>query len=146
MFGAPRDPKDLGEGCRFRDRCPAVISPEDISIDQEAYREVMAFREKLERDDLSIDRIEEAIEEDDPDTEQFATAIRSEYFTHGLDGENEAVIEESLEALAGGDRQTAIEQLRERFESVCETVDPVLGEGSHPAACHLFEPSRNGQQ
>ena len=139
MFGAPRDPKDLGEGCRFRDRCPAVISPEDISIDQEAYREVMAFREKLERDDLSIDRIEEAIEEDDPDTEQFATAIRSEYFTHGLDGENEAVIEESLEALAGGDRQTAIEQLRERFESRCEITPEYVEDGENwNVACHHY--------
>ena len=139
MFGAPRDPKDLGEGCRFRDRCPAVIPPEEIPIDQEAYREVMAFREKLERNDLSIERIEEAIEEDDPDTEQFAVAIRSEYFTHDLDGENEAVLEDSLEALAGGDRQTAIEQLRERFESRCEiTPEYVKDEENWSVACHHY--------
>ncbi len=139
MFGAPRDPKDLGEGCRFRDRCPAVIAPEEISIDQGAYREVMAFREKLEREDLSLDRIRESLDGEDPDPEVFSTAIRQNYFTHDIDGENEAVIEDSLEALVAGDRQTAIETLRGRFESVCEiTPEYTENDENWNVACHHY--------
>jgi peptide/nickel transport system ATP-binding protein len=139
MFGAPRDPKDLGEGCRFRDRCPAVIAPEDVSIDQEAYRDVMAFREKLQRDELSMDRIREAIDDDDPSVDQFAAAIKSEHFSQNLDGENETVVDDSLEALADGDRQTAIEKLRERFESICEkTPEYVDHDGNWSVACHHY--------
>ena len=139
MFGAPRDPKDLGEGCRFRDRCPAVIAPEDVSIDQEAYRDVMAFREKLQRDELSMDRIREAIDDDDPSVDQFAAAIKSEHFSQNLDGENETVVDDSLEALADGDRQTAIEKLRERFESICEkTPEYVEHDGNWSVACHHY--------
>ncbi len=139
MFGAPRDPKDLGEGCRFRDRCPAVIAPEEISIDQEAYREVMAFREKLERDDLALDRIRESLDHDDPDVETLSSAIRRNYFAHDIEGENEAVLEDSLEALAAGDRQTAIEGLRTRFKSLCEiTPEYIEDDENWNVACHHY--------
>ena len=40
MSGAPREPKDLGEGCRFRDRCPEVMdiceqTPKNLEIDDD---------------------------------------------------------------------------------------------------------------
>lgn len=139
MSGAPRDPKDLGEGCRFRDRCPEVIPSEDVSIDQEAYREVMAFREKLERDDLSLDRIRRNLGQSNPTTEDIATAIESEYFERELSGENRAVLDRALEAIANGDREAAVEQLRERFQSLCEvTPEYVQDEEDWYVACHHY--------
>jgi len=40
MSGAPQDPIDLGEGCRFRDRCPDRMdicgkTPKEVNIDQD---------------------------------------------------------------------------------------------------------------
>lgn len=141
MFGAPRDPKDLGEGCRFRDRCPEVIPPEDLDIDQEVFRDVMAFREKLERDDLSLERVRESLDDDEPDIAEYAAAIKSDYFTNDIDDENEAVIDDSLEALAGGDRETAIEQLQKRFQSRCEITPEYIEDSEkwHVACHHYYE-------
>ena len=138
MSGAPRDPIDLGEGCRFRDRCPKVIPPDGLDVEQAAYREVMAFREALERGELPLDRIRESL--DDPsDRDAFAAAIRDEYFSTELAGENAATVEAALDDIASGDADAAAENLRERFESVCEiTPRSIEAEADWHVACHQY--------
>lgn len=137
MSGAPRDPIDLGEGCRFRDRCPKVIPPDDIDVNQAAYREVMAFREALERDDLPLDRIRHDL--DDPDEGTFADAIRDEFFSAELTGENEVTVDAALDDVAGGNLDAAADRLRKRFESVCErTPRSVEDEAEWHVACHQY--------
>jgi len=138
MSGAPRDPVGLGEGCRFRDRCPSVIPPDDVEIDQRAFRELTAFREQLARGDLSLDRIRATVE--DGDEAALAAAIEDEYFEHDLSGRNATVRDEALSALAAGDREAALAGLRERFESVCERTPSSLGvEDDWTVACHLHD-------
>ena len=139
MSGAPRDPIDLGEGCRFRDRCPAVIPPDDLDMPQSAYREVIAFRERLARDDLALDRVRTDLDDpDDPET--FATALREEYFDAELTGENEAVLRSALVAIARGDGDRAGDLLRDRFESVCEqTPADVATDDEWTVACHHYD-------
>ncbi|MFC6988571.1 ABC transporter ATP-binding protein [Haloplanus sp. GCM10025708] len=138
MSGAPRDPIDLGEGCRFRDRCPKVIPPDGIDVDQEAYREVMAFREALERDDLPLERIRKEL--DDPgDQEAFAAAIRGEYFSGEMTGENATTVDAALDDVADGDLDAAADRLRDRFESVCENTPlSVEAEADWHVACHQY--------
>jgi peptide/nickel transport system ATP-binding protein len=142
MSGAPRDPIDLGEGCRFRDRCPVVIQPEGIDIDQSAYREVIAFRELLARDDLALDRVRGGL--DDPsDDEAFAAALEAAYFDHDLTGENRAVLDAALSAVVSGDPERAGDLLRERFESVCErTPAEVYTDDEWRVACHHYDDVR----
>jgi peptide/nickel transport system ATP-binding protein len=147
MSGAPRDPIDLGEGCRFRDRCPKVIPPDGIDVNQDAYREVMAFREALERDEIPLDRIREEL--DDPgDREAFAAAIHDEYFSAELTGENAATVEAALDDIAGGDTDAAADRLQGRFESICEqTPISVETEPDWHVACHLhYDHDRRTQQ
>ena len=138
MSGAPRDPIDLGEGCRFRDRCPKVIAPDSIDVDQYAYREVMAFRERLERNELPIDRIRMSL---DPESEgqSLADAIRDEFFTMPLSGDNAATVDAALEEIAAGESEAAERRLRERFESVCEITPEYIEDnpGWH-VACHRY--------
>lgn len=143
MSGAPRDPIDIGEGCRFRDRCPAVIPPDDIEIDQDAYREIMSFRERLERDEIVLDRIENFVTEDERTA--VVDTLQQENFTAELTGRNESTVRAALTSLAEGNDDLAIERLRDRFESVCETTPPVLeSEPGWHVACHHYTESADG--
>ncbi|MDG5821399.1 oligopeptide/dipeptide ABC transporter ATP-binding protein [Natronococcus sp. A-GB7] len=147
MSGAPRDPIGLGDGCRFRDRCPAVIPPDHLEIDQEAFREVMEFRELLDRDEIAFDRVVETIDDPDPDDRTMARALKQEYFRHELSGENEATLTESLIALANEKPDVAARRLKQRFESVCETTPAyVEAETGWNVACHHYEESTNETQ
>ncbi|MDZ5811548.1 oligopeptide/dipeptide ABC transporter ATP-binding protein [Halorubrum sp. AD140] len=135
MSGAPREPIDIGEGCRFRDRCPSVIPPDDVDIEQGAYREIMAFRELLERDDAGIDRIQNIVEEHDRTS--LVDAIQREYFDHTLTGKNESTVRAALTLVADGEPELAMENLRDRFGSVCETTPPAVEpEPGWRVACH----------
>ncbi|WP_248897798.1 oligopeptide/dipeptide ABC transporter ATP-binding protein [Haloplanus halobius] len=138
MSGAPRDPIDIGDGCRFRDRCPKVIPPDDIDVEQAAFREVMAFREALERDDIAMDRIRNQLD-GAPDTDALAAALESEYFSAELDGENEATLRAALRSVARGDREAAVDRLAARFESVCERTPRRTQEDDEwYVACHQY--------
>lgn len=135
MSGAPRDPIDIGEGCRFRDRCPEVIPPDDIEIDQQAYREITSFRQFLEREEVGLDRIKNIVDEDERTA--LVDAIQSEYFDEPLSGKNESTLRAALTSLAEGNKDIAIDSLQERFGSVCETTPPeVEPEPGWHVACH----------
>jgi peptide/nickel transport system ATP-binding protein len=163
LAGDVPSPRNPPSGCRFRTRCPAVIPPEDIEITQEGYREVMDLRERLESDDVDAERARELLagsdggganakrvksdEREDGDrrgrqgtsADGEGSRLREDVFETDLAGESRAVVAEALNSLADGQRAEAVSILRERFESVCEHTPPVLQDGPHPAACHLYD-------
>lgn len=143
------DPINPPSGCRFHTRCPSVIPPDGIEIEQEQYNEVMEYRQRLADGELTEQSIWERIEAGvgdgetaDQSTERtkemFTEYLFEELFSGELTGTNHAVIEDSFDALYDSDTERAEKLLRERFESVCETVRPELQDADHPTACHLY--------
>ena len=155
--GTVPSPLDPPSGCRFHTRCPRVIQPAAIDLEQSVWRSVVAFKRRV----MESETLTSIATATGDDTVQPSRTTLSECSKSTLDetirtefnippevsdSNVEAVLSQAIGDLHAADVTGAQERLEEAFTSPCEVSHPghVQTGDTHRISCLLYDERDDG--
>ncbi len=148
LKGTVPSPTNPPSGCRFHTRCHRVIQPSSVDIEQEDWRALLNFRDRVQMGAIDLESIREnALGAVDSETtveaSELKTQIRTEFDLPEqlADTDADTTLDEALDVLANDNVEDAVELLTTKFVTPCEETKPQYTEHStdHRSACLLHE-------
>lgn len=126
LAGEIPDPTNLPSGCLFHTRCPKLIAPDDLDIDQKAWVALHQLKRQIASRDFDVG-------------DRSVAEIRDGHFPNANLGSAADDVTAALKAVVD-DRWADAEQALMKYESVCETKVPdnhEFPDDESISKCHL---------
>jgi peptide/nickel transport system ATP-binding protein len=150
LTGSVPSPTDPPDGCRFHTRCPRVVQPSGVDLDQGTWRRLLTFRHRVETGDINSAKLrenalaEESSADDGPSDGAVKQQIRAEFDLPETlpDPDAERTLDRALDSIVADDVDGAADLLSTEFVTPCEeTVPEWTDHGSgHGSACIRHDP------
>jgi peptide/nickel transport system ATP-binding protein len=145
LKGTVPSPTNPPSGCRFHTRCHKVIQPDGIDVDQEDWRGLLNFRDKVTAGEIDVEDVREnvAASGTEPTNAEIQSEIRREFDIGETVGDPdlERTLSEALDLLIDEDDERAGEILMDAITTPCAETDPerTVHAADHESACLRHE-------
>ncbi|WP_424014571.1 ABC transporter ATP-binding protein [Halorubrum xinjiangense] len=145
LRGTVPSPTNPPSGCRFHTRCHKVIQPDGVDIDQDDWRGLLNFREKVTTGEIDIEQVRENVAAGgtDPSDSEIRAEIRREFDISETvdDPDLEETLSEAMNLLLGDNAEMAREFLLDEITTPCAEKEPAttVHASDHESACLRHE-------
>ena len=143
LKGTVPSPTNPPSGCRFHTRCHKVIQPDGVDVDQEDWRGLLNFRDKVNAGEIDVEQVRENVAASgvEPTSAEIQSEIRREFDIGETvdDPELERTLSEALDLLIEEDEEQAGSILSDAITTPCAESVPqrTAHTADHESACLL---------